>query len=78
MKILPFNKIKLLFFAAEVITENYNRSECRDQLTVSYPLPVYTSTMTPFHLRLKEHHGRGDRKIIKALRPGYLLWESLF
>lgn len=36
--------------------------------------PSDTSTTQSLNLRVREHWGRGERKIVRAREPGSLLW----
>lgn len=58
-----YSSLKELFFspATEATTEIHNRSKCKEPL-VSW----YKQNITPIYLSLREHHGRRDRKIIRA------------
>lgn len=45
---------------------------------VRYPVPTDPSTTQPLHVRLREHHGRWDRKAVRTQGPGWVLGNNVF
>ena len=64
---------KKLLFAAETITEIFNRSKYRKQLTMECQASIDISTTHSIQLSLREHDGKGGRKIVRARGQDHLL-----
>ena len=66
--------MKLLFpVSFGDFTENHGWAECREKVTVACSVPNGTSIRQNLYLRLREHHGRGAKRITRAGEPGGLL-----
>lgn len=61
----------------EAITIGQNWSKLREQLTMG-ATPTDISKIQPLPLRLRKHLGKGNRKILRAKRLGYLLVDCVF
>lgn len=70
---LYLSLIKEVFLCQMETTENHNWPKCQEQLIMRCLAPGATTTIQWLFLKLREHLGRGGRKIVKAKRPRNLL-----
>lgn len=72
MSLIPHQRSSFL-----QLTEIHNWLKCREEGTVECPSPIHISETQPLHLRLRENHRRGDRKIIRTRGPEHLILDSI-
>lgn len=64
---------KLLFARVTDNTENHNWSKFTEQLTLVCPGSVHISTLQLKHLKIENHLGKGDRKIVKDREVSHMI-----
>lgn len=57
----------------KMVTKFHHWSETQNYMSAFYPAISDTSIMELEHLKLREHHGRKDRKNGRVREPKYLM-----